>query len=128
MSFEDLRVGSGRLWRSTADGAAFGVDPPKGRIRPALSKPDRLVRNWFRTAFLDAGLEHTDSVRLDVRDQGRPRYVTGSGRCGVRMVGFEAHAGTTPMRLRRDTRKLTSAHDFASDGGVEVDTPSIDPS
>ena len=46
----------------------------------------------------------------------------------VRMVGFEADAGTTPMRLRRDTRKLTSAHDFAFDGGVEMDTPSIDPS
>ena len=59
----NLQIDSARLWDSIHETAKFGATPKGGVRRLTLSQEDRQVRDWFRKACEDAGLEvHVDTL------------------------------------------------------------------
>src|SRR6516165_5633875 len=148
----NLQIDSARLWDTIFETAQFGLTPKGGVRRLTLGPEDKQVRDWFKKACEDAGLEvHVDALgsmfgvrkgrdmskapvglgsHLDTQPTGgkfdgvlgtlaalevvRPLLEAENKTIGVvdrgqgiiwydgRIVGFESHAGTTPMPLRRD--------------------------
>src|SRR2546430_9883067 len=59
----NLQIDSARLWGSIHETAQFGATAKGGVRRLTLSAEDKQVRDWFRKACEDAGLEvHTDAL------------------------------------------------------------------
>src|SRR6185369_6166126 len=59
----NLQIDSARLWGSIHETAQFGATPKGGVRRLTLSAEDKQVRDWFRRACEDAGLEvHVDAL------------------------------------------------------------------
>jgi N-carbamoyl-L-amino-acid hydrolase len=60
---DNLKIDSARLWDTINETAKFGGTPKGGVRRLTLGPEDKLVRNWFRKACEDAGLEvHVDAL------------------------------------------------------------------
>ena len=59
----NLQIDSARLWGSIHETAQFGATAKGGVRRLTLSSEDKQVRDWFRKACEEAGLEvHTDAL------------------------------------------------------------------
>ncbi|MBV8697445.1 MAG: Zn-dependent hydrolase, partial [Bradyrhizobium sp.] len=62
-AISNLQIDSARLWGSIHETAQFGATPKGGVRRLTLSAEDKQVRDWFRRACEDAGLEvHVDAL------------------------------------------------------------------
>src|SRR6195952_3058474 len=60
---DNLKIDSARLWDSIHETAKFGGTAKGGVRRLTLGAEDRQVRDWFRKACEDAGLEvHVDAL------------------------------------------------------------------
>ncbi len=62
-ALSNLQIDSGRLWGTIFETAQFGLTPKGGVRRLTLGPEDKQVRDWFRKACEDAGLEvHVDAL------------------------------------------------------------------
>lgn len=59
----NLQIDSARMWGTIHETAKFGATPKGGVRRLTLGQEDKQVRDWFRKACEDAGLEvHVDTL------------------------------------------------------------------
>jgi N-carbamoyl-L-amino-acid hydrolase len=59
----NLQIDPVRLWDAIHETAKFGATPKGGVRRLTLSQEDKQVRDWFRRACEEAGLEvHVDTL------------------------------------------------------------------
>ena len=117
----NLQIDSARLWDSIHETAKFGVTPKGGVRRLTLSQEDRQVRDWFRKACEDAGLEvHVDTLGSMFglrkgRDMSKPP------------VGLGSHLDTQPTGGKFDgilgTLGALEVIRTLNDAGIETDAP-----
>jgi allantoate deiminase len=74
--------------------AAFGLDPT--RLEEAARKPGQVL------AFLEAHIEQGPVLEAEGLALGVVTAIAAQKRLMVRFPGMAGHAGTTPMRLRKD--------------------------
>jgi allantoate deiminase len=74
--------------------AAFGLDPT--RLEEAARKPGQVL------AFLEAHIEQGPVLEAEGLALGVVTAIAAQKRLMVRFTGMAGHAGTTPMRLRKD--------------------------
>ena len=92
----NLRIDGPRLWSTIHETAAFGGTPAGGINRLTLSPEDGRVRDWFRAACEEAGLE----VGFDVLGT---QFALRAGRDPTRApVAFGSHLDTQPTGGRFD--------------------------
>ena len=117
----NLQIDSARLWDTIHETAKFGATPKGGVRRLTLSAEDKEVRDWFRKACEDAGLEvHVDAlgsmfgVRKG-RDMSKPP------------VGLGSHLDTQPTGGKYDgvlgTLAALEVVRTLNDAGIETETP-----
>src|SRR5262252_10360944 len=117
----NLQIDSARLWGTIFETAQFGLTPKGGVRRLTLSQEDKAVRDWFRRACEDAGLDvHVDAlgsmfgVRKG-RDMSRPP------------VGLGSHLDTQPTGGKYDgvlgTLAALEAVHTLNDAGIETEAP-----
>ncbi|MDU1688977.1 MAG: Zn-dependent hydrolase [Bradyrhizobium sp.] len=117
----NLQIDSARLWDSIHETAKFGATPKGGVRRLTLSQEDRQVRDWFRKACEDAGLEvHVDTLGSMFglrkgRDMSKPP------------VGLGSHLDTQPTGGKFDgilgTLGVLEVIRTLNDAGIETDAP-----
>ena len=117
----NLQIDSARLWDSIHETAKFGATPKGGVRRLTLSQEDRQVRDWFRKACEDAGLEvHVDTLGSMFglrkgRDMSKPP------------VGLGSHLDTQPTGGKFDgilgTLGALEVIRTLNDAGIETDAP-----
>ena len=80
----NLQIDSARLWGTIHETAQFGATPKGGVRRLTLGPEDKQVRDWYRKACEEAGLEvHVDALgsmfglRMG-RDMSKPPVGLGS--------------------------------------------------
>jgi N-carbamoyl-L-amino-acid hydrolase len=62
-ALSNLQIDSARLWGTIFETAQFGLTPKGGVRRLTLGPEDKQVRDWFKRACEDAGLEvHVDAL------------------------------------------------------------------
>ena len=92
----NLQIDSARLWGSIHETAKFGATAKGGVRRLTLSAEDKQVRDWFRKACEEAGLEvHIDALGSMFglrkgRDMSKPP------------VGIGSHLDTQPTGGKYD--------------------------
>jgi N-carbamoyl-L-amino-acid hydrolase len=117
----NLQIDSARLWGTIHETAKFGATPKGGVRRLTLSAEDKQVRDWFRKACEDAGLEvHVDAlgsmfgVRKG-RDMSKPP------------VGLGSHLDTQPTGGKYDgvlgTLAALEVVRTLNDAGIETEVP-----
>jgi beta-ureidopropionase / N-carbamoyl-L-amino-acid hydrolase len=117
----NLQIDSARLWGTIFETAQFGLTPKGGVRRLTLGPEDKQVRNWFRKACEDAGLEvHVDAlgsmfgVRKG-RDMSKPP------------VGLGSHLDTQPTGGKFDgvlgTLAALEVVRTLNDAGIETELP-----
>lgn len=72
----------------------FGGDPTK--VKSARMNPDRLV------GYVEAHIEQGPVLEANKLSLGIVSAIAGQTRARVRFIGHAGHAGTTPMRMRKD--------------------------
>jgi beta-ureidopropionase / N-carbamoyl-L-amino-acid hydrolase len=117
----NLQIDSARLWDTIHETAKFGGTPKGGVRRLTLSAEDKQVRDWFRKACEDAGLE----VRVDAlgsmfglrkgKDMSKPP------------VGLGSHLDTQPTGGKYDgvlgTLAALEVVRTLNDAGIETEAP-----
>jgi beta-ureidopropionase / N-carbamoyl-L-amino-acid hydrolase len=117
----NLQIDSARLWGTIFETAQFGLTPKGGVRRLTLGPEDKQVRDWFRKACEDAGLEvHVDAlgsmfgVRKG-RDMSKPP------------VGLGSHLDTQPTGGKFDgvlgTLAALEVVRTLNDAGIETELP-----
>jgi len=117
----NLQIDSARLWGTIHETAKFGATPKGGVRRLTLGPEDKQVRDWFRKACADAGLEvHVDAlgsmfgVRKG-RDMSKPP------------VGLGSHLDTQPTGGKYDgvlgTLAALEVVRTLNDAGIETEVP-----
>lgn len=90
MADTNLRIDSERLWSTLMETAAFGATPKGGIRRLALSDEDKLVRDWFKAAATELGLD------VAVDEVGN-MFATRPGTDPTRApIAFGSHLDTQP--------------------------------
>ncbi|MBI5263691.1 MAG: Zn-dependent hydrolase [Bradyrhizobium sp.] len=117
----NLQIDSARLWGTIHETAKFGATPKGGVRRLTLSQEDKEVRDWFRKACEEAGLEvHVDALGSIFglrrgRDMGRPA------------VGFGSHLDTQPTGGKFDgilgTLGALEVMRTLNNAGIETEAP-----
>src|SRR4029079_2215540 len=117
----NLQIDSARLWGTIHETAKFGATVKGGVRRLTLSAEDKQVRNWFRKACEDAGLEvHVDALGSQFglrkgRDMGKPP------------VGIGSHLDTQPTGGKYDgilgTLGALEVIRTLNDAGIETEAP-----
>src|SRR5262244_2255265 len=117
----NLQIDSARLWDAIHETAKFGATPKGGVRRLTLSAEDKQVRDWFRKACEDAGLDvHVDALgsMFGVRkgkDMSKPP------------VGLGSHLDTQPTGGKYDgvlgTLAALEVVRTLNDSGIETETP-----
>src|SRR6516165_5028372 len=117
----NLQIDSDRRWAAIHETARFGATPKGGVRRLTLSTEDKLVRDWFRKACENAGLDvHIDAlgsifgVRKG-RDMSKPP------------VGLGSHLDTQPSGGKYDgvlgTLAALEVVRTLNDAGIETQAP-----
>jgi N-carbamoyl-L-amino-acid hydrolase len=117
----NLQIDSARLWGTIHETAKFGATPKGGVRRLTLSAEDKQVRDWFRKACEEAGLEvHVDAlgsmfgVRKG-RDMSKPP------------VGLGSHLDTQPTGGKYDgvlgTLAALEVVRTLNGAGIETEVP-----
>jgi beta-ureidopropionase / N-carbamoyl-L-amino-acid hydrolase len=120
-ALSNLQIDSARLWDAIHETAKFGATHKGGVRRLTLSAEDKQVRDWFRKACEDAGLE----VRVDAlgsmfglrrgRDMSKPP------------IGLGSHLDTQPTGGKFDgvlgTLAALEVVRTLNDAGIETETP-----
>src|SRR5258708_30628390 len=117
----NLQIDSARLWDTIHEAAKFGA-PPKGGVRRlTLGPEDKQVRDWFRSACEDAGLEvYVDTLGSMFalrrgRDMSKPP------------VGLGSHLDTQPTGGKFDgvlgTLAALEVVRTLNDAGIETEVP-----
>src|SRR6185503_7054244 len=117
----NLQIDSARLWGAIHETAQFGATAKGGVRRLTLSSEDKQVRDWFRRACEDAGLEvHTDALGSQFglrkgRDMSKPP------------VGIGSHLDTQPTGGKYDgilgTLGALEVIRTLNDAGIETEAP-----
>ncbi|WP_038965778.1 M20/M25/M40 family metallo-hydrolase, partial [Bradyrhizobium diazoefficiens] len=117
----NLQIDSARLWGSIHETAQFGGTAKGGVRRLTLSAEDKQVRDWFRKACEDAGLEvHVDALGSQFglrkgRDMSKPP------------VGIGSHLDTQPTGGKYDgilgTLGALEVIRTLNDAGIETEAP-----
>ena len=117
----NLQIDSARLWGTIHETARFGATPKGGVRRLTLSVEDKQVRDWFRKACEDAGLEvHIDALGSMFglrkgRDMSKPPVALGS------------HLDTQPTGGKYDgvlgTLAALEVVRTLNDAGIETEVP-----
>lgn len=117
----NLQIDSARLWGSIHETAQFGATAKGGVRRLTLSSEDKQVRDWFRNACEDAGLEfHVDVLGSMFglrkgRDMSKPP------------VGIGSHLDTQPTGGKYDgilgTLGALEVIRTLNDAGIETEAP-----
>ena len=117
----NLQIDSARLWDTIHETAKFGATPKGGVRRLTLGPEDKQVRDWFRDACEDAGLEvHVDALGSMFglrrgRDMSKPP------------VGLGSHLDTQPTGGKFDgmlgTLAALEVVRTLNDAGIETETP-----
>ena len=117
----NLQIDSARLWDAIHETAKFGATPKGGVRRLTLSAEDRQVRDWFRRACEEAGLEvHVDALGSMFglrrgRDMSKPP------------IGLGSHLDTQPTGGKFDgvlgTLAALEVVRTLNDAGIETETP-----
>ncbi|WP_035694900.1 M20/M25/M40 family metallo-hydrolase, partial [Bradyrhizobium liaoningense] len=117
----NLQIDSARLWGSIHETAQFGATAKGGVRRLTLSAEDKQVRDWFRKACEDAGLEvHVDALGSMFglrkgRDMSKPP------------VGIGSHLDTQPTGGKYDgilgTLGALEVIRTLNDAGIETEAP-----
>ncbi|MCP9625940.1 Zn-dependent hydrolase [Rhodopseudomonas palustris] len=117
----NLQIDSARLWDTIHTTAQFGATPKGGVRRLTLGPEDKQVRDWFRTACEQAGLD----VRIDAlgnmfalrkgRDMSKPP------------IGLGSHLDTQPTGGKFDgilgTLGALEVIRTLNDAGIETEQP-----
>lgn len=117
----NLQIDSGRLWGAIHETAKFGATAKGGVRRLTLGAEDKQVRDWFRNACEDAGLE----VSVDAlgsmfglrkgRDMSKPP------------IGLGSHLDTQPTGGKYDgilgTLAALEVVRTLNDAGIETEIP-----
>jgi beta-ureidopropionase / N-carbamoyl-L-amino-acid hydrolase len=117
----NLQIDSARLWGTIFETAQFGLTPKGGVRRLTLGPEDKQVRDWFKKACEDAGLEvHVDALgsMFGVR-KGRDMSKA--------PVGLGSHLDTQPTGGKFDgvlgTLAALEVVRTLNDAGVETEVP-----
>src|SRR6201995_771471 len=117
----NLQIDSARLWGDIHETAKFGGTPKGGVRRLTLSQEDKQVRDWFRRACEDAGLEvHVDALGS--------QFGLRKGRDMSKLpVGIGSHLDTQPTGGKYDgilgTLGALEGIRTLNDAGIETDAP-----
>ncbi|XUM20128.1 Zn-dependent hydrolase [Bradyrhizobium oligotrophicum S58] len=117
----NLQIDSARLWDSIHETARFGATPKGGVRRLTLSQEDKQVRDWFRKACEDAGLEvHVDTLGS--------MFALRKGRDMSKLpIGLGSHLDTQPTGGKFDgilgTLGALEVIRTLNDAGIETDAP-----
>ena len=117
----NLQIDSARLWGSIHETAQFGATAKGGVRRLTLSSEDKQVRDWFRKACEEAGLEvHTDGLGS--------QFGLRKGRDMAKLpVGIGSHLDTQPTGGKYDgilgTLGALEVIRTLNDAGIETDAP-----
>jgi beta-ureidopropionase / N-carbamoyl-L-amino-acid hydrolase len=117
----NLQIDSARLWGSIHETAQFGATPKGGVRRLTLSAEDKQVRDWFRRACEDAGLEvHVDAL-------GSMFGLRRGKDMSKLPVGLGSHLDTQPTGGKYDgvlgTLAALEVVRTLNDAGIETDAP-----
>jgi N-carbamoyl-L-amino-acid hydrolase len=117
----NLQIDSARLWDTIHETAKFGATPKGGVRRLTLSTEDKQVRDWFRRACEDAGLEvHVDALG-SMFGLRRGRDMSKAP------VGLGSHLDTQPTGGKFDgvlgTLAALEVVRTLNDAGIETETP-----
>jgi len=117
----NLQIDSARLWDTIHETAKFGATPKGGVRRLTLGPEDKQVRDWFRKACEEAGLEvHIDALGSMFglrkgRDMTKPP------------VGLGSHLDTQPTGGKFDgvlgTLAALETVRTLNDAGIETELP-----
>ena len=117
----NLQIDSARLWGTIHETAQFGATKKGGVRRLTLSAEDKQVRDWFRKACEDAGLDvHVDALGSMFglrkgRDMSKPP------------IGVGSHLDTQPTGGKYDGILGTLAGlelvRTLNDAGIETELP-----
>lgn len=117
----NLQIDSGRLWGDIHETAKFGATPKGGVRRLTLGPEDKLVRDWFRRACEEAGLEvHVDALGS--------MFALRKGRDMSKLpVGIGSHLDTQPTGGKYDgvlgTLAALEVVRTLNDAGIETEAP-----
>ena len=117
----NLQIDSARLWGSIHETAQFGATAKGGVRRLTLSSEDKQVRDWFRKACEDAGLEvHVDALGS--------QFGLRKGRDMSKLpVGIGSHLDTQPTGGKYDgilgTLGALEVIRTLNDAGIETEAP-----
>ena len=120
-ALSNLQIDSVRLWGSIHETAQFGATPKGGVRRLTLSTEDKQVRDWFRKACEDAGLEvHVDAL-------GSMFGLRRGKDMSKLPVGLGSHLDTQPTGGKYDgvlgTLAALEVVRTLNDAGIETDAP-----
>src|SRR5436190_6135428 len=117
----NLQIDSTRLWGTIHETAKFGATPKGGVRRLTLGAEDKQVRDWFRKACEEAGLEvHVDTLGS--------MFGLRKGRDMSKLpVGLGSHLDTQPTGGKYDgvlgTLAALEVVRTLNDAGIETDAP-----
>jgi N-carbamoyl-L-amino-acid hydrolase len=117
----NLQIDSARLWGTIHETAQFGATPKGGVRRLTLGPEDKQVRDWFRKACEDAGLEvHVDALgSMFALRRGRDMSKA--------PIGLGSHLDTQPTGGKFDgvlgTLAALEVVRTLNDAGIETETP-----
>ena len=118
---DNLKINSERLWGAINETAKFGGTPKGGVRRLTLGAEDKQVRDWFRKACEDAGLE----VKIDALGS---MFALRKGRdMSKAPIGIGSHLDTQPTGGKFDgILGVLGALEVVrtlNDAGIETDAP-----
>lgn len=118
---DNLKINSARLWDAINETAKFGGTAKGGVRRLTLGPEDKQVRDWFRKACEDAGLE----VKVDALGS---MFALRKGRDMSRApIGIGSHLDTQPTGGKFDgILGVLGALEMVrtlNDAGIETETP-----
>src|SRR5246500_2053411 len=117
----NLQIDSARLWGTIHDTAKFGATAKGGVRRLTLGPEDKQVRDWFKKACEDAGLEvHVDALGS--------MFGVGKGRdMSKPPVGLGSHLDTQPTGGKYDgvlgTLAALEVVRTLNEAGIETEAP-----
>jgi N-carbamoyl-L-amino-acid hydrolase len=117
----NLQIDSNRLWGDIHETAKFGATPKGGVRRLTLGPEDKLVRDWFRRACEEAGLEvHVDALGS--------MFALRKGRDMSKLpIGIGSHLDTQPTGGKYDgvlgTLAALEVVRTLNDAGIETEAP-----
>jgi beta-ureidopropionase / N-carbamoyl-L-amino-acid hydrolase len=120
-AISNLQIDSARLWSAIHETAQFGATAKGGVRRLTLSQEDKQVRDWFRKACEDAGLDvHVDALGS--------MFGLRKGRDMSKLpVGIGSHLDTQPTGGKYDgilgTLGALEVIHTLNDAGIETDAP-----